>query len=131
MDSNQPKTHKLINKKLCGIPVAIFEKGSEVSLEVHSDMAVDETGLVHGGFIFGLADYAAMVAVNHPNVVLGSASVRFSKPVKVGDQLTAKAEINSGKDPKIPVKVNVWRANEIVFQGEFICFILERHVLGD
>jgi acyl-coenzyme A thioesterase PaaI-like protein len=44
-------------------------------------MAADQRGLVHGGFTFGLADYAAMVAVNDPNVVLGAAEVRFLAPV--------------------------------------------------
>jgi acyl-coenzyme A thioesterase PaaI-like protein len=48
-------------------------------------MAVDDRGLVHGGFVFGLADHAAMLAVNDPNVVLGAASTRFLKPVRVGE----------------------------------------------
>jgi acyl-coenzyme A thioesterase PaaI-like protein len=49
-------------------------------------MVVDAHGLVHGGFVFGLADYAAMLAVNDPNVVLGAAEARFLKPVRRGDQ---------------------------------------------
>jgi len=48
-------------------------------------MVVDDHKLVHGGFIFGAADYAAMAAVNDPNVVLGSAEVSFLKPSKSGD----------------------------------------------
>lgn len=32
-------------------------------------MAADEYRLVHGGFIFGLADYAVMLAINEPTVV--------------------------------------------------------------
>lgn len=47
---------------------------------------------------FGLADYAAMLAVNEPTVVLGKAEVRFLKPVKVGERLLARTRIleNSG-----------------------------------
>jgi len=45
-------------------------------------MAVDQMGLVHGGFTFGAADFAAMAAVNDPNVVLVSSECRFFKPCK-------------------------------------------------
>ena len=33
--------------------------------------------------MFGAADYAAMLAVNDPNVVLGNAELRFVAPVEV------------------------------------------------
>ena len=42
------------------------------------------------GFIFGAADYAAMLAVNQPNVVLGAAETHFLKPSRVGDVLLAQ-----------------------------------------
>jgi acyl-coenzyme A thioesterase PaaI-like protein len=56
-------------------------------------MAADDRGLVHGGFVFGLADHAAMLAVNDPFVVLGSAEVRFLRPVVVGERLVAEARV--------------------------------------
>ena len=92
-------------------------------------MAVDHSGLVHGGFIFGLADYAAMLAVNHPNVVLGSANVKFTKPVKTDEALCAEAEVISSEGKKHVVNVAVKRGNDVVFSGEFACFVLEKHVL--
>jgi len=44
-------------------------------------MAADARGLVHGGFTFGLADYAAMLAVNEPTVVLASAQTKLITPL--------------------------------------------------
>ncbi len=70
-------------------------------------MAADERGLVHGGFVFGLADYAAMLAVNHPNVVLASAEVRFLKPVVVGERLVAEAWVEETDGRKSRVQVEV------------------------
>ncbi len=93
-------------------------------------MSVDQTGLVHGGFIFGLADHAAMIAVNHPNVVLGAAEVRFLKPVKAGETVVAKAKVEEKEGKKNSVTVSVSRGEEIVFEGMFTCFVLEKHVLG-
>jgi uncharacterized protein (TIGR00369 family) len=92
-------------------------------------MAADDSGLVHGGFIFGLADYAAMLAVNHPNVVLGGADVKFLKPVKAGESVYAEATVTSASGKKQMVSVTVKREDDVVFKGDFSCFILEKHVL--
>jgi acyl-coenzyme A thioesterase PaaI-like protein len=44
-----------------------------VELKTKENMRADEKNLVHGGFIFSLADYCAMLTVNEPTVVLASA----------------------------------------------------------
>jgi uncharacterized protein (TIGR00369 family) len=123
------RTHEKIDQRLCGKPVKIEENYAEVELETTEEMAADERGLVHGGFIFGQADYAAMLAVNHPNVVLGGANVRFLKPVKVGEKVLAIAKVFSEEGKKRIVDVVVKREDEEVFKGEFICFVLPKHVL--
>jgi len=123
------KTHEKISKRLCGVPVKVEKGKAEVELKTIPEMVADEKGLVHGGFVFGQADYAAMLAVNHPNVVLGSASVKFLKPVKVGDVLLAKAEVVKEEGKKRIVAVSVERNGEEVFAGEFVCFVLPKHVL--
>lgn len=124
------KTHKNIDKKLCGNPIIVNKDFSEIELNTQTTMAVDSTGLVHGGFIFGLADHAAMIAVNHPNVVLGSADVKFLKPVKAGEKIVARATITIKDGKKQKVSVTVSRGNDPVFQGEFTCFVLDAHVLS-
>jgi uncharacterized protein (TIGR00369 family) len=123
------KTHRHINPTLCGRPLRVEKERCEVELVTISEMEADVSGLVHGGFIFGLADYAAMIAVNHQNVVLGGADVNFFKPVRSGETLMAKAEVVSASGKKQIVSVQVFRGEEIIFQGEFTCFVLDRHVL--
>jgi acyl-coenzyme A thioesterase PaaI-like protein len=91
---------------------------------------VDARGLVHGGFVFGLADYAAMIAVNDPNVVLGAAESRFLKPVQVGQKLVAEARVDEVRGKKHVVSVRVTLEGESVFTGVFSCFVLEKHVLA-
>jgi len=88
-------THNGIDFSLCGKPLLIEKDQSRVELTTSEQMKVDQTGLVHGGFIFGLADYAAMIAVNHPNVVLGAAEVKFLKPVRAGETVTAEAKVEN------------------------------------
>ena len=124
------QTHKRINQGLCGTPLAVEDGFSRVQLRTTKDMAADKPGLVHGGFIFGLADYAAMIAVNDPNVVLGAADVRFLKPVRVDDVLLAEAKIDFVEGKKRMVSVTVKHGDIDVFKGQFACFVLDKHVLA-
>lgn len=125
------QTHESIDRALCGTPVEASDGSSSVRLTTQQNMAADASGLVHGGFIFGLADYAAMLAVNHPNVVLGGADTRFLKPVRTGETVEARARTEEVKGRKHIVRVSVVRGEEAVFEGTFTCFVTDRHVLAD
>lgn len=125
------RTHRKIDPLLCGEPVDLVPGEAEVTLDARPEMAADEHGLVHGGFVFGLADHAAMLAVNEPNVVLVRAEVRFVAPVAVGERMTARARTESaGAGGSRPVVEGAVRVGErIVFQGTFHCAVPSRHVL--
>ena len=125
----QAKTHEQLSARLCGRPLSIEEGRAVVELTANPDMRADAQGLVHGGFIFGLADYAAMLCVNHPNVVLGRAEVRFIEPVVVSDNLRAVATRVQREDKKHVIEVEVVRGETRVFSGRFTCFVPDQHVL--
>lgn len=125
------RTHSAINIDLCGTPVKIDKDYSLIRLDTTESMIVDNHGLIHGGFIFGVADYAAMLAVNHPNVVLGSASVEFLHPIKIGETMHAEANVTQTQDKKRTVSVLVRVRHKEVFKGLFTCFILKKHVLTE
>ena len=124
-------THPRIDPDLCGAPLRVEPGLAEVRLVATPAMRVDDHDLCHGGFVFGLADHAAMLAVNDPNVVLGAATVQFTRPVRVGEALVARASCTEARGRKRMVKVEVAReaGGEVVFTGEFVCFVLDRHVL--
>ena len=123
------KTHKLANSSLLGKPVEVVDGEAIVELRATDDMAVDEKGLIHGGFTFGLADYAAMLAVNHPNVVLGASDVRFLSPVQSGDMMVARAVVSQLDGRRRLVNVEVKVGDRFVLSGTMACFVLDRHVL--
>ncbi len=125
------KTHLDTNKELCGTPIKVEKDYCLIKMETTKAMTVDISGLIHGGFIFGAADYAAMLAVNHPNVVLGAADVKFLKPLKPNEIIYAEANVIETKNNKKIVSVSVKKDHTEVFKGTFICFILEKHVLAD
>lgn len=122
-------THLGIDPALCGEPITLSQGHCVARLLTTPCMAADDRGLTHGGFVFGLADYAAMMAVNDPNVVLGAAETKFLKPVRVGETVDAHATVRETAGRKRLVDVRVLRDEEEVLTGVFTCFVLDKHVL--
>ena len=123
------QTHLKYNQKF-GRLAELKEDYAKVILEATEEMAVDDQGLIHGGFTFSAADFCAMATVNEPYVVLVRATnVEFLAPVKVGDIVEFESEVLMKEKRKVEVKVT-GRLEEIkVFEGIFSCVILEKHVL--
>lgn len=130
MNQISQNTHQLTSKKLVGEVLSITKDKATVKLEITEEMVVDNYNLAHGSFVFGLADYAAMVAINEPTVVLGSAEVKYLKPVVLGDELIAVATVLETKGKKVTANVIVQNNQKVtVFEGTFVCFVLDNHIL--
>lgn len=123
-------THLGISHRLCGTPGTLKDGFATARFVATKDMGADAHGLVHGGFVFGLADHAAMLAVNDPNVVLGSAETRFLAPVKVGDEVLAEALVKEIKGKKRVIEVSAKVGETQVLSGTMTAFVLEAHVLS-
>ena len=123
------QTHLGIDGQWVGQIIEMSQGRARAALEATSAMSADDRGLVHGGFTFGLADFAAMCAVNDPNVVLGAADCRFLAPVRVGQRMFAEAEVEAEKGRRRTVKVKVEVEGVTVLEGTLACFVLDRHVL--
>ena len=122
-------THRSIDPSLVGKATKIETDFAEVLLHTTRRMSADMQGLVHGGFVFGAADYAAMCAVNDPYVVLGASDVRFIAPVRVGDAVACRARVTQTKGNKKIVSVEAFVSERKVLEGTFTTFVLEGHVL--
>lgn len=122
-------THEKINRIYSGEIVKLEVGYAKVLLETNEAMRADEVGLVHGGFIFSAADFAAMASVNEPNVVLASCNCLFLSPVRVGDSVTFEATEHQTEGRKRNVTVRGFVHEIKVFEGEFKTVVTERHVL--
>lgn len=91
--------HDLFSQWL-GIEVLEIKEGySKIKMMVRPEM-INGFGIVHGGIAFSLADSCFAFACNNRNVlsVALDTSINFTKPVHVGDVLTAEAkELHNGK----------------------------------
>lgn len=122
-------THEKINRIYSGEILKLEVGYAKVLLETNEAMRADEVGLVHGGFIFSAADFAAMASVNEPNVVLASCNCLFLAPVRVGDSVTFEATEHQTEGRKRNVSVRGFVHEIKVFEGEFKTVVTERHVL--
>lgn len=122
-------THEKINRDLCGEIEKLEQGYVNLKLVTTHEMIADSMGLIHGGFIFSAADFAAMAAVNERNVVLVASDCQFLSPVKFGDivNFTAKVRHKEGRKRNVHVVANVLDIK--VFEGEFKTVVTERHVL--
>ena len=123
------KTHAKIDSNLSGEIVELKKGSATVRLRTTEIMTADDMGLVHGGFLFSAADYAAMLSVNHPYVVLAAAQVSFIRPVKVEEEVLFTGTVKKIEGKKITVYVEGTREGEKVFEGTFLCVVPDKHVL--
>ena len=83
-----------------GIELLEIKDGySKIKMTVREEM-INGFGIVHGGIAFSLSDSAFAFACNNRNnlSVALDTSINFTKPVHVGDVLTAEAkELHNGK----------------------------------
>ena len=85
--------HDLFSQWL-GITVIEVKEGySKIQMTVRKEM-INGFGIVHGGIAFSLADSCFAFACNNRNVlsVALDTAINFTKPVHVGDSLTAEAK---------------------------------------
>lgn len=123
------KTHLAIDKSFAG-DIITLEKGKcGLSFATTKEMKVDDLGLVHSGFIFGAANFAAMAAVNDPNVVLAEATTKFLAPIEVGKTITFEAVATHLNTRTRDVQVVGMMGEIKVFEGIFKTVTLERHPL--
>ncbi|SFV69674.1 Hot dog fold protein HP0420 [hydrothermal vent metagenome] len=123
------QTHERINQDLCGEVIKLEQGYVELRLTTTPEMIADEVGLIHGGFIFSAADYAAMLAVNERNVVLVASDCQFLSPVKFHDEVNFVARVRHKEGRKRNVHVEGFVLEIKVFEGEFKTVITDRHVL--
>lgn len=123
------KTHEKVNIDISGEIIKLEAGYVEVRLTTTQEMVADDMGLIHGGFIFSAADYAAMAAVNEPNVVLVASDCQFLSPVKLHDEVNVIARVRHKEGRKRNVHVEAFVFEIKIFEGEFKTVVTDKHVL--
>ena len=123
------KTHEAINTEFCGEIQKLDIGYVELDLITTQEMVADSLGLIHGGFVFSAADYAAMLAVNERNVVLAGCDCQFLSPARFGDIIHVIAKVRHKEGRKRNVHVTAYVMDIKIFDAEFKTVVTDRHVL--
>jgi acyl-CoA thioesterase len=134
--ANKVVDHMMTNdlfSQWLGIEVIDVKEGySKIKMTVRKEM-INGFGIVHGGVAFSLADSCFAFACNNRNVlsVALDTSINFTKPVHVGDILTAEAkEIHNGKSTGL-YHITITNQNQhIVALFKGTCFRTNKKLIG-
>lgn len=125
----EQRTHLGLNKAYGGDIVSLKKGHAKVEFSTSKEMSVDPLHMVHNGFIFGSASYAAILAVNEPNVVIAEAHVRFLSAVTIGKKIVFEATSSHTTTRSRDIKVKGMQGDIKIFEGDFKTVILDRHPL--
>ena len=108
-----------------GVEVIDVKEGySKIKMTIRKEM-VNGFGIVHGGIPFSLADSAFAFACNNRNnlSVALDVTITFTRPVNIGDVLTAEAkEVHNGRSTGVYLITVTSQKNEQVALFKGTCF---------
>jgi acyl-CoA thioesterase len=130
LDEADLVTHYSINQALVGTLDEMEEGFARVLFTATEDMVVDKRGMIHSGFIFGSANYAAMAAVNVSTAILAVSKANFLAPLSVNDEAIFEATALQKDTRKRTIMVVGYINNIKFFDGEFTVVVLEHHPLS-
>lgn len=119
-----------INPVYSGFILKLGENSAKTRFQTTSDMALDDAGVVHAGFLFMAASYAGKLAVNEEFINLIGNKMNFLVPTKIGDVIDFEATSFFNDSKKREVQVFGY-INEIkILEGSLQIVVLEDHVFN-
>lgn len=126
----QLKSSALINQNIVGFLEEIAPGEATVKLICTDDMVADQKGLIHTGFMFNSANYAALLAINEPNAITIVSKANFLLPAVLDDEIIFKAHAMQTESRKRVVRVDGFLRDNKIFEAEFSIVVMDRHILG-
>ena len=124
------KIPKKLRSSFTGDIVELEDGYVKTKFEPTDEMVIDDYKLIHNGFIFNAADFAAMVAVNNPYLVIITSNTKFLAPIELGNVVDFEAKVVHKYARKREIKVIGTVSDIKVFEGLFLVVILDQHILS-
>ena len=101
------RNHSSINIKisLSGAVTQLEPNHAKTRFFATNDMIADGEGLIHNGFVFSAASYAAMAAVNETFSVVIGAKIHFFAPTRVNEAIEFDARSHFNESKKHEVRI--------------------------
>lgn len=91
-------------------------------LDIKEEHVFSRTKIARGHHVFAQANSLAVAIINDELALTAKANIRFSRPVRVGERIIAKAKVKETGSERSIVEVNSYVEKELVFNGEFTMY---------
>jgi acyl-coenzyme A thioesterase PaaI-like protein len=91
-------------------------------LDIKEEHVFSRNKIARGHHVFAQANSLAVAIINDELALTARANIRFSRPVRVGERIVAKAKVTEKGSDRTRVEVNSYVEKELVFNGEFTMF---------
>ncbi|MGH1601023.1 PaaI family thioesterase [Campylobacter majalis] len=125
---NEIKTSTAIKLNFSGVVTELKKSHAKTKLFTIEDMVCDDDGLIHSGFVFSAANYAALASINEQYCVTINARINFLGAIRLGDVVEFEAQAYFDDSRKRDARV-IGKVRDIkVFEGTFSLVVLEEHI---
>lgn len=91
-------------------------------LDVKKEHVFSRTGIARGHYLFAQANSLAVAIIDDDLALTAKATIRFTRQVKAGERVVAKAEVQKVERDRTLVVVNSFVEQELVFSGDFLMY---------
>lgn len=113
----------------CGEIVLLTRGVAHVQFVPEEYMVMDQethNSLIHAGYIFNAASYAAMAAINKRHSIMIAADVKFLSPIELGHEVLFKAVATQMDTKKCEVKVEGFLLDIKIFDSLFHIAVFDK-----
>ncbi|MDO7252434.1 PaaI family thioesterase [Helicobacter cappadocius] len=114
-----------IDTSLCG-ELTSLSKNSAQSVFIPKESMISDENMIHNGFVFNAASYAALCAINRKNSIIIGSEVKFFAPIELGHEIIFQANAIQSESKKTEVKVEGFLLDIKIFDGTFYVVIFDK-----
>lgn len=91
-------------------------------LDIRSEHVFERSGITRGHHLFAQANSLAVAVIDDELALTERAEISFTKPVKAGDRVVAKAAVKAAHAPRTTVTISSYVELDLVFKGHFTMY---------
>ena len=128
LDNDDLQVCTSMPSNIVGELVELYRNKAVVRFRPNERMIMDESKMIHAGFVFNAASFAAMAAINKKYSVLIASDVKFLAPIELGHEITFKAQAIQSDTKKCEVKVVGFLLDIKIFDSLFHIAVFDKKI---
>lgn len=100
-------------------------------LDIGPEHVFSRTKIARGHHVFAQANSLAVAIIDDELALTAKANVRFTRRVKQGERIVAKAKVINHEKERTNVEITSYVEQELVFSGEFQMYRSEKSLEGE